>query len=641
MTSANIDGARPRSFFGGRAKGPRGPQVPAFAFMATAPTFLLVLLIVGFPLGYSIWLAVHRSNPITKKNTFVGTDNFAAVLADPAVWASIARTCYFAAFAIIGTTLIGLGMALLLNRVFPGRGLLRSIVLVPWAMAPISIGVLWSFIYAGNIGSLNGLLFDLGLGGLATAWLGDGTRALNLVALTHVWNQAPLTALILLAGLQSMPASLQKAAMLDGAGAWSRFVKITLPWLKPSLLFATIIATINALMAFDIVWIMTRGGPGEATTVLAWIGYVTSFQFLRFGEGAAILYLLTALSFALAVLYVLVLGPRARKATVASQSVSDEAFTTSTRRAHHVMATIPRPPLRKGLSPKTQRLLGRVGLFIGALVILVWSAAPVLQLLLMSVTPASDLIRTPPSVIPTGFTLDNFRAVLLPQAGADQTMSVQARRVPLSLMNSTIVGVSVVVVTLLLAPFAGYVFARYPRATAFRVGLWGLLLTRMVPALTLVLPFFVIYRGLGLIDSRTGLVIAQLSILLPLTAWMMKSTFESVPISLDRAAMIDGCSRFTMMWKVLLPVVRPGLVAAAIFGFLVSWNEFLFAMILTSTPHSQTIPVVLSGFMQQARFYEYGPMFAASVLSVLPPVVIAFVFQRYLIQGALAGAVKG
>lgn len=121
----------------------------------------------------------------------------------------------------------------------------------------------------------------------------------------------------------------------------------------------------------------------------------------------------------------------------------------------------------------------------------------------------------------------------------------------------------------------------------------------------------------------------------------MKSTFESVPVSLDRAAMIDGCSRVAMMWKVLLPVVRPGLVAAAIFSFLVSWNEFLFAMILTSTPKAQTIPVVLSGFLQQARFYEYGPMFAASVLSVLPPVVIAFLFQRYLVQGALSGAVKG
>ena len=225
--------------------------------------------------------------------------------------------------------------------------------------------------------------------------------------------------------------------------------------------------------------------------------------------------------------------------------------------------------------------------------------------------------------------------------GGGETTSVQARRVPLSLLNSLVVGLATVAVTLLVAPFAGYAFARYPRAAAFRISLWGLLLTRMVPALTLVLPFFVLFKTAGLLDTRTGLVVAQLSILLPLTAWMMRSTFDSVPVSLDRAAMIDGCSRLTMMRKVLLPVVRPGLVAAGIFAFLVSWNEFLFAMILTSTPNAQTIPVVLSGFLQQARFYEYGPMFAASVLSVLPPVVIAFVFQRYLVQGALSGAVKG
>jgi multiple sugar transport system permease protein len=122
---------------------------------------------------------------------------------------------------------------------------------------------------------------------------------------------------------------------------------------------------------------------------------------------------------------------------------------------------------------------------------------------------------------------------------------------------------------------------------------------------------------------------------------MMRSYFEGVPTSLDRAALTDGCSRLKMMWAVLIPVVRPGIVAAAIFCFLASWNEFLFALILTSTPKAQTIPVVISGFLSQAQFYEYGPMFAASVLSILPPVLVAFFFQRYLVQGALSGAVKG
>jgi len=208
-------------------------------------------------------------------------------------------------------------------------------------------------------------------------------------------------------------------------------------------------------------------------------------------------------------------------------------------------------------------------------------------------------------------------------------------------MNSFVVGAVVSAVCVALGSFAGYAFARYGRRRFFGASLWALLLTRMTPALTLVLPFFIAYRVLGLIDTRTGLIIAYCSFLLPLSAWMMRSYFEAVPVSLDRAALIDGCSHFSMMWQVLLPVVRPGMVAAAIFCFLASWNEFLFALILTSTPNAQTIPVVISGFLSQAQFYEYGPMFAASVLSILPPVLVAFFFQRFLVQGALSGAIKG
>lgn len=612
------------------------PRPPLFAYLASLPTLLLVLLVVGLPLMYSIWLVLHRANPITRKSSFVGLDNFRIVFQDPAFWDAFGKTIYFTSFSLIGTTVIGMGIALALNKTFAGRGFMRSVMLVPWAMAPVSVAVLWSFIYAGNIGALNAVLNDLGLGSLATAWLGDGDRALNLVALTHVWNQTPLTALMLLAGLQSMPMNLHKAAMLDGAGPITRFFRITLPWLKPSLLFVSIIATINALMAFDIIWIMTRGGPGQATTVFAWLGYVYSFQFLRFGEGAAMLYVLTALSFFAAIFFVFVLGPRRMRG---------RTETDGTTYGYGAVKNIQRPvslppPAYKQpfLSPKLQSLLLKVLFRLAILMIFLWSALPVMMLIIMSLTPATDLIRTPASIVPSGLTLDNFREVLFPDGG---TTSTQSKRVPISLMNSFIVGSITVMIAVAITPFAGYVFARWPKARSFKIGLWAILFTRMTPALTLVLPIFVIYRGLGLIDTRTGLVIAHLSILLPLIAWMMKSTFESVPQSLDRAAIVDGCSRFQMMIRVMLPVIRPGLVAAAIFGFLVSWNEFLFAMILTSTPKAQTIPVVLSGYLQQARFHEYGPMFAASVLSILPPVVIAFAFQRYLVQGALSGAVKG
>lgn len=615
-------------------------RVPFFAYASVAPTLLIVLTVVGLPLAYSLYLSLHRTNPITKTFIYVGVGNYTAILGNAEFWAAFGRTAYFAAFSVIGTTLLGMGMALLLNERFIGRGILRSVVLVPWAMAPVSVGVLWSFIYAGNYGALTGLLNDLGLGSLAIPWLGDGFRALNLVALTNVWSQAPLTALMLLAGLQSMPPSLHKAAMLDGAGPVARFLAITLPWLRPNLLFISIIATINALMSFDILWIMTRGGPGAATTVISWLGYVYSFQFLRFGEGAAILYCLTALSFLLAIGYFAFFGARRSRPVIAA-SVAQLSTGGLIARQGPPMVSLPPPPPRFRRPRALESTLGRGGFGLAAIILFLWSALPVLALVLMSLTPASDLIRTPATMIPSGFTLENFKTVLMPQISAGFSTSVQAKRVPLSLFNSLVVGACVALISVVLGTFSGYAFARYGRKRFFGASIWILMLTRMTPGLTLVLPFFVIYRSFGLIDTRTGLIIAYCSFLLPLSAWMMRSYFEGVPASLDRAALIDGCSRMTMMWQVLLPVVRPGIIAAGIFCFLASWNEFLFALILTSTPNAQTIPVVISGFLSQAQFYEYGPMFAASVLSILPPVLVAFFFQRYLIQGALSGAVKG
>jgi multiple sugar transport system permease protein len=146
---------------------------------------------------------------------------------------------------------------------------------------------------------------------------------------------------------------------------------------------------------------------------------------------------------------------------------------------------------------------------------------------------------------------------------------------------------------------------------------------------------------MGLLDTRTGLVIAYCSLILPLSTWMMKGYFEGLPPNLEKAALVDGCSRLKAIWKIVLPVSLPGLVAAGIFCFLISWNEFIFALILTGTPNAQTIPVIIAGFLVQLRFYDYGPMFAASVLAVIPPVVIALLFQRWLVSGMLSGSIKG
>jgi multiple sugar transport system permease protein len=621
--------------------------------LLTLPTLVVVFIVIGIPLVYSLALSLHRINMLTKRWVFVGLRNYIEVLPNPEFLAALGRTAYFASVTVLGGLVLGMAMALVLNMRFFGRGFLRSAVLVPWAMSPVAVGILWSWMLNGNYGTFNGVLFDLGLIEKPIAWLSNGWVAFNFLALVHIWNQAPLATLLILAGLQSLPENLHRAARIDGAGPVARFFKITLPWLRPMLLLVLILTSINSIMAFDLFWIMTKGGPGSATTVFSWMGYAYAFQFFRFGEGAAILYVLTMVCLILAFLYLKLFstarrgGPAPAASGLAAPSPTfaetlvvrvAEQGAAAGARLGRLPATIIR---RSRIDPHTRRLLGRVGLAVAVAAILAWSLAPFVWLIIMSISPSADLVRTPPTVIPNQVTLDNYRFVLFPTGVEGGQSSVQATRVPHAIWNSVVVAVSVTLVNLVIGSLAGYAYARYPKNKFMTGSLWALMMTRMTPSLALILPFFIVFRMVDLIDTRTALVIAYCSLILPLSTWIMKGYFEGLPPNLERAALVDGCTRLQAIRKIIMPVARPGLVAAGIFCFLVSWNEFIFALILTGTPKAQTIPVIIAGFLVQLRFYDYGPMFAASVLAVIPPVVMALAFQRYLVSGMLSGSLKG
>ena len=626
-----------------------------FLFFLSLPALIVVFLVIGLPLVYSLVLSLHRINLLTHRWVFVGLQNYVTVLPQPDFLWAFARTAYFAGLTVVGGLLLGTGMALILNMNFWGRGVLRSVVLLPWAMAPVAVGILWGWIFDGSHGALNGLLMDLGITRQPIYWFGNGALAFNLVALVHVWNQAPLAALLILAGLQSMPENLHKAAKIDGAGAFSRFWHITLPWLKPTLLLLLILTTINSIMAFDLFWTMTKGGPGSATTVFSWMGYSVAFLFLRFAEGAAILYILTIVCLLFAWLYLRLLFPRAKSMrAIVGAAAADGSESNAigyqfaggpkpiARQVGQAKLTRLPPFERKSaIPPVLRRPMGHFSLAVAAALIFAWSVVPFAWLVVMSMQHSADLVRAPPTIIPGPITFENYRLVLFPHGVADGQSSVQATRVPLSIVNSLIVAVCVTAVNLVLGSLAGYAYSRSSRSKLMKGALWSLMLIRMTPSLALILPFFLVFKTLDLIDTRTALVIAYCSLILPLAVWMMKAHFDGLPPNLEKAALVDGCTRLQAFWKIVLPVSRPAIVATAIFCFLVSWNEFIFALILTGTPAAQTIPVIISGFLVQLRFYDYGPMFAASVIAVIPPVVIALAFQRYLVRGMLAGSIKG
>jgi multiple sugar transport system permease protein len=257
--------------------------------------------------------------------------------------------------------------------------------------------------------------------------------------------------------------------------------------------------------------------------------------------------------------------------------------------------------------------------------VLAWTLFPIYWIAAASFKTELALYARPPRWVFTPI-LDNYQRVLY--------------NIPFFqyLTNSLVIAVGTTVGSLVLGTLAGYGFARF-RFRGSSTVRFLVLVTRMAPRMVLVVPYYLLMQKLGLLDTYTGLLIAYVSFALPFTIWLLIGFFVDVPLEVEEAAMIDGCGRLGVLLRVVIPIAAPGLVVAAIFAFLVSWNEFLFALILSGV-EAKTLPVVIAGFSTDVGPL-YGEMSAAAVMVMLPNIVMTLVLQRYLVRGLTLGAVKG
>ncbi|CAI0751810.1 sugar ABC transporter permease [Serratia ficaria] len=279
------------------------------AWVLLAPMLLTMLLLTAWPLCRTLWLSFTDAALVGDgvAPAWVGADNFLYALTDPDFRAALWRTLYFTLVSVAFEGVIGVLVALLLNQQFHGRNLLRALVILPWALPTIVNATMWRLNFNPDYGSINALLTQLGLIGQYRSWLGDPASALNAVMLADIWKNYPLITLLTLAALQSIPDDLHEAARLDGASAWRRFRAITLPAILAPLAVALVLRTIDAFKVFDIVYVMTRGGPMDSTKTLGFFVYQESFSYLRAGSGAAYAVLMTLLCGLLIALYLLML----------------------------------------------------------------------------------------------------------------------------------------------------------------------------------------------------------------------------------------------------------------------------------------------------------------------------------------------
>lgn len=250
------------------------PAIIAIIVLCLAP------MLTNFVLSMYSWF-------IGGEARMVGLGNYTRALSDPRFWNGVRNTFYFTFVAVPIQLVLGLGIALLFNRQFPGKAIARTVILLPMVATPVAIALIWALMFNPSLGILNHFLSSLGLPRML--WVAEASTAIPSLVLVDVWQWSPMIALILLAALQTVPSDYYEAALIDGANGWQIFWNVTLPWIRSAMVIAVILRSLDALKTFDIIYVITEGGPGTASETLNVLAYKTGFQFLRAGYAATLL----------------------------------------------------------------------------------------------------------------------------------------------------------------------------------------------------------------------------------------------------------------------------------------------------------------------------------------------------------------
>ena len=277
------------------------------ALLLMLPLVLVMIAVIGWPLVDTIRLSMTDARLAGTSGEFIGADNYTKTVSSRNFQSAFWATMRFSFWSVSIELVLGVLVALLLNQRFYGRTLLRALMILPWALPTVVNATLWRLIYNPEYGALNALLTQIGMLDAYRSWLGEPSSAMTALIVADVWKNFPLVALIALAALQAVPKDIRAAAISDGANAWKRFRYVIMPYLIGPLMVALVLRTIEAFKVFDLIWIMTRGGPANSTRSLSILVYQEAFAFQRVGSGASLALIITLIITVLAVAYLMIM----------------------------------------------------------------------------------------------------------------------------------------------------------------------------------------------------------------------------------------------------------------------------------------------------------------------------------------------
>ena len=618
----------------------RRPSAPAYLLLL--PALLAFAAYILYPVVHTCLLSFYSWSTVNQVKLPVGLQNYTRLLQDPNFYLALRNNGLFIALSLAVqlplALLVGVGLGSSLRR----HQVLRTLFFAPFVMPVVAVGLVWKLIYEPNLGALNALLTAAHAGAWASGWLGDSGVAIFAVIAVSCWRYLGFHMMIVLAGVQAIEEDLYEAARLDGATGWQAFVHLTLPMLRRVLLVDALLITVGSVKIFDLVKVMTDGGPGYASDVLATFMYRTAFTEDRMGYSAAIAVVMLLVTLLFTVVYlrltsledIALPGWLSRGFWWAVGAALLGGVVWGSLRHSHSWATA--GAVSGGLLvavglllklaevwdrlPRRAAVALRDGFFaLFALLLLL----PVLWALVGSFKSLDELMLRPWS-LPHVWLGGNYLTAWRGGIGR-------------YLFNSLAVTTLSVGLALACSAPAAYAFARL----RLRGGLvlFGLIVGGiLLPVHASLIPLFIQSDRLGL-TNWAAIIGPYLAFGLPLMVLMLRAYFAGIPGELIDAAFIDGCGHLRTLWHVLLPVARPAVAAVAIFQAAWVWNELPLALVLVRSKLWQILPVGLLSF-QGEHSTDWAVVMAAVMISIVPVLVLYFVFQRQIVKGLTAGAVK-
>jgi multiple sugar transport system permease protein len=620
------------------------------AWLFFLPTALLLFGLIGYPFVRALYLSFFNVVGV-REGAFVGFQNYANLWSDDFFKRSLVTTTSFTLSSEIFKLTIGLSAALLLNNLPRWGSVLGGIILLPYIIPEIVRALAWRILLDPLFGALNYILVNvLHVMPKGPSWLADTATALPSVTLVNVWSGIPFFVILLLAGLKAVDRELYDAAAVDGANAWRRFLHVTLPGLRYVMIVAVLLSTIFTFNGFTLTYLLTGGGPGGATRLYAILAYEYAVGALRTSAGVAVAMTVAPFLF----LLILVLGRyMMRREDLAHSSTDDgvvwRAFMTVlwpvrmllravlalfwavNGAAETLFGAISRAIRRPNSAPVVKRPVSRrVG--VGVLYFLV------ALVLLFEVFPFYFIFVT---AFKSTLQIQQIQSMFWPSPWSLEHFVFLFTQLPFATWyaNTVLVAAISTLVSVFAASLGAYALVRLkwkgtsPLSTA-------VLVAYLMPPALMFIPLYAILTQLKLINTQAALMVTYPTVVLPFATWLMMGYYRSIPEELEDAAMIDGCNRFQTYYKVVLPLVRPALLAVTMFSVTQSWNEFLYAKTFLRSTEVFTLPVGL-GQLIVADVQPWGELMAASLLTALPVIVLYMLGQRFMIAGLTAGSVKG